>query len=136
MNATIAIPVENDQVFGHFGKAGTFRIYRIESGKVASAETCDTGGAGHEDLALWLVTRSVNAVVCGGIGPGALGALAGAGIAVFAGVEGAADDAIARLIAGTLAAEANQANCARHSGGCGGHSGGGCGCHCGGRCHG
>ena len=129
MNATIAIPVEEDQIFQHFGKATRFRIYKIEDDAVKSAETCDTGGVGHEDLALWLVTHGVNAVICGGIGPGAMGALAGAGVVALAGVEGAADEAVAKLIDGTLEVLQNIATCGHHHGGCGGHCAGHCG-HC------
>ena len=127
MNACIAIPYENGNVFQHFGKATTFKIYTIENDAVVKSEIKDTEGAGHEELGLWLVWQGVNAVICGGIGPGAMGALAGAGIPAVAGVEGSADDAVAKLIAGTLVTASEPT--------CGGHAHGGCGGHCGG-CHG
>lgn len=127
MNACIAVPYENGNVFQRFGKATTFKIYTIENDAVVKSEVKDTEGAGHEELGLWLVWQGVNAVVCGGIGPGAMGALAGAGIPAVAGVEGSADDAVAKLIAGTLVTASEPT--------CGGHAHGGCGGHCGG-CHG
>ncbi len=128
MNFCIAIPYSQDEVFQHFGKSSQFKIYTVANGAVASTEVLDTAGVGHEDLALWLVQHSVQAVVCGGIGPGAQGALVAAGIAVFAGVEGAADEAARRLLAGELA-PAGGAKC--HGGGSCSHcsKSGSCGCH-------
>lgn len=138
MNATIAVPVENDRIFQHFGKSTKFRIYEIVGNAVRKSETLDTGGIGHEELALWLLTHGVNAVICGNIGPGSQGALMAAGIVALAGVDDAADDAIAKLLDGTLEALRDLANCAGHGGGgCGGHCGGHCGGTCGhgGCCH-
>lgn len=144
MNAKIAVPVENGEVFQHYGKAKQFKIYTIDDDKVTESATAEAEGGGHEAVAFWLVMRGVNAVICGNIGPGSLGALAGAGIVALAGVEGDADEAIAKFIAGDLA-PASAPNCDHHGheGGCGGgcHSGdchsGGCGggcrsggCHC------
>lgn len=134
MNAHIAIPYLDGQVFPHFGKTTQFKIYRIEDDKVVSSEVVDTEGTGHEDLALWLVWHSVNAVICGNIGAGMQGALAAAGIQFLAGVEGSADETIEKLLVGTLVGETT-ANCGGHAGGgCGGHCGGHCGHGCGG-CH-
>lgn len=138
MNAKIAIPYSEGTVFQHFGRATQFKIYTIESGKVVSDEVVDTEGTGHEDLALWLVWHAVDAVLCGDVGPGMQGALAAAGIQFLAGVEGSADEAVEKLLAGTLVGQTT-ATCGGHGGGCGGH-GGGCGGHCGhggcGGCHG
>lgn len=136
MNAKIAIPVENGTVFQHYGKARQFKIYTIDDDKVIESVTAEPEDGGHEAVAFWLVMRGVNAVICGNIGPGSLGALAGAGIVALAGVEGDADEAIAKFIAGELAPTSSP-NCDHHghSGGCGsGCSSGGCGGGCGG-CH-
>ena len=140
MNATIAIPVEGNEIFQHFGKATKFKIYTIANDAVTASEVCSPevriheeghGCGAHEDLALWLLMHGVNAVLCGNIGPGAQGALMAAGIIALAGVSGAADEAVGKLIAGTLEA-LRTANCGHH-GGCGGKCGGHCG-H-GGCCH-
>ena len=119
MNATIAIPVEGDEIFQHFGKASMFKIYTIANDTVTASEVCETDGSAHEEVALWLLTHGVNAVICGNIGPGAQGALMAAGIIALAGVSGAADEAVGKLIAGTLEA-LQTANCGHHGGGCGG----------------
>ena len=131
MNARIAVPYSEGQVFQHFGKATQFKIYTIDDEKVISSEVVQTENKSHEDLALWFVFQGVNAVLCGNIGAGMLGALAGCGIVALAGVSGDADEAVRKLIAGTLETT-QQANCAGHGGSCGG---GGChgGCH--GCCH-
>jgi len=137
MNAKIAIPHSNGQIFQHFGKTEQFKIYTVIDDAVTSSEVVDTAGEGHEALGLWLVQHGVNAVICGDIGPGALGALQAAGIVALAGVTGAADEAMAALLAGTLEV-VQTATCNHHAhGGCGGH--GGCGSSCGGHgggCHG
>lgn len=125
MNATIAIPFENDNVFQHFGKATQFKIYSIDDDKVTESQVVETEGESHESVGLWLVMRGVNAVICGNIGPGSLGALAAAGIVALAGVEGNADEAIKKFIAGDLAPTSSP--------NCGGHHGHG-GCSCSSRC--
>lgn len=137
MNATIAIPFENDNVFQHFGKAAKFKIYTIENDRVVDSNIAEAEGGGHEAVGLWLVMRGVNAVICGRIGPGSLGALAAAGIAALAGIEGNADEAIGKFIAGELT-PAYEPNCGGHHGGsCGSHCGShGCGSRCGSGCGG
>ena len=127
MNATIAIPYSEGLVFPHFGKATQFKIYVIADDRVTQSAVVETEGVGHEALGLWLVQRGVDAVICGGIGLGAQGALAAAGIALLAGVEGAADEAVRKLLAGELESSSS-ATCDHH-----GHAGG-CGHHCAG-CH-
>ncbi len=136
MNTQIAIPYSEGQIFQHLGKCTQFKIYKIEDDTVVSSEVATTDGTSHEDVALWLVWHGVNGVICGHIGPGMQGALTGAGIAFLAGVEGAADEAVEKLLAGTLVGT-TAANCGGHggAGGCGGHHGGGCGGGCCGGCH-
>ena len=51
-------------------------------------------GNGHEMLAGFLKTAKVNALICGGIGNGAQSALSEAGIQLYAGVTGPADEAV------------------------------------------
>lgn len=133
MNATLAIPYSEGQVFPHFGKSTQFKIYVIADDRVSQSAIVETEGVGHEALGLWLVQRGVDAVICGGIGPGAQGALAAAGIALLAGVEGSADEAVRKLLAGELESSSS-ATCDHHghTGGCS-HAGG-CGHHCAG-CH-
>ena len=138
MNARIAIPVSGDDIFQHFGKSNQFKLFTITDGKVAQTEDFISGDAGHEELGFLLVCRSVNIVICGGIGPGALGALAGAGIRVVAGIEGNADNAVIKFLEGNLEGS-ESATCGSHAqGGCAARHGcGSCHAHgCGGKCGG
>lgn len=99
----IAVTYENGQVFQHFGHTEEFKVYEVEDGKVVSAEVVDTNGSGHGALAGVLGGLDVDVLICGGIGGGAQMALASAGIKLFGGVVGDADEAVARYLDGTLA---------------------------------
>ena len=98
----IAVTYENGEIFQHFGHTETFKIYDIADGKVVSAEVVDTNGSGHGALAGFLVAHGVDTLICGGIGGGAQNALAQAGIRLFGGVSGNADEAVNALLAGNL----------------------------------
>ena len=98
----IAIPYENGQVFQHFGHTKAFKIYDVDGDHIALSIVVETNGTGHGALAGMLQKLHVDTLICGGIGGGAQEALAQAGIRLFGGVKGAADDAAAALIAGTL----------------------------------
>jgi predicted Fe-Mo cluster-binding NifX family protein len=130
----IAVTYENGQIFQHFGHTETFKVYEIEEGKIVSAEVVDTNGSGHGALAGVLLALNAEVLICGGIGMGAQMALAEAGIKLYGGVSGDADQAVEAFLAGTLAFNPNvQCNHHgehhHHEGGCGSH---GCGSgHCG-----
>lgn len=57
--------------------------------------------------------QQVDSLICGGIGPGAQMALAEAGIRLYAGCTGDADQRVAELLAGSLA-YADNATCDHH----------------------
>jgi len=61
-----------------------------------------TNGTGHKDLIPWLKSRQVDTLICGGIGEMAISLLKENGIACMAGVEGSADEAVKKLLAGEL----------------------------------
>ena len=126
----IAVTYENGCVFQHFGHTEQFKVYDVENGKIMSAEVVDTNGSGHGALAGILSALHVDALICGGIGGGAQAALAAAGIQLYGGVSGDADQAAEALAAGTLAYNPN-VMCSHHGehhheGNCGDH---GCGHH-------
>lgn len=132
-NMKIAVTYENGQVFQHFGHTEKFGIYQVEDNKISNMEVVDTNGQGHGALAGFLQSHKVNALICGGIGGGAQTALANAGIKIYGGVSGDADEAVKALISGQL--EYNpEANCDHHDHehghghNCGDHSHGG-NCH-------
>ena len=98
----IAVTYENGQVFQHFGHTEQFKIYDVSEGTVTSAQVIPTNGSGHGALAGFLAQNGVDVLICGGIGGGAQAALAEAGIQLYGGVSGSADDAVKSLLAGTL----------------------------------
>ena len=98
----IAVTYENGQIFQHFGHTETFKIYDVEEGKVVHSEVVDTNGSGHGALAGVLKALNADVLICGGIGGGAQTALAAAGIKLFGGVSGDADEAVEAFINETL----------------------------------
>lgn len=117
----IAVPYENGEIFQHFGHSEQFKLYDVENGVIIKEQVVDTNGSGHGALAGFLQTARVDALICGGIGMGAQMALADAGIKLFAGVQGSADEAAKALAAGNLAYDPD-ARCDHHE-----HHGGDCG---------
>jgi len=98
----IAVTYENGQIFGHFGHTENFKIYTVEDGKVVSSVILPTLGSGHGALAGFLLANRVDVLICGGIGGGARAALQQAGIMLYPGVSGRADDAVQALLAQAL----------------------------------
>ena len=98
----IAVTYENGQIFQHFGHTAQFKFYDVENGSVTAEQVVDTNGSGHGALAGFLTENQVEVLICGGIGGGAQMALAEAGIALYGGVSGNADEAVAALLAKNL----------------------------------
>lgn len=131
----IAVTYENGQIYQHFGHTAQFKLYDVCDGVVVSSEIVATNGSGHGALAGLLAGLGADVLICGGIGGGAQMALAAAGIRLYGGASGSADDAVAAYIAGSLSYDPN-ARCDHHDGHHGdGHTCGdhGCGEH---SCHG
>ena len=130
----IAVTYENGQIFQHFGHTEAFKIYDVENGAVQNAAVVPTNGSGHGALAGFLSENGVDTLICGGIGGGAQMALATAGIQLYGGVAGDADEAVQALLAGTLGYNPN-VRCSHHDHEhgeghiCGRHGCGNHGCH-------
>ena len=128
----IAVTYENGQIFQHFGHTAQFKLYDAENGVITSEQVVDTNGSGHGALAGFLKENQVEVLICGGIGGGAQIALAEAGIALYGGVSGSADEAVKALLAEELAFNPNvKCDHHDHEHGEGGHQCGehGCGSH-------
>ena len=121
----IAVTYENGEIFQHFGHTEQFKLYDVENGVIISHEVVDTNGSGHGALAGLLAAMKVDALICGGIGGGAQVALKEAGIQLYGGVSGNADEAAQALAAGKLDFDPN-VHCDHHHHGeghsCGHHS--------------
>lgn len=128
----VAVTYENGNIFQHFGHTAQFKVYDIEDGKIVSSQVVGTNGSGHGALAGLLAQGGVDTLICGGIGAGAQNALAEAGIQLFGGVAGNADEAVQALVEGKLVYNPN-VHCNHHDHGeghsCGEH-------HCGENKHG
>lgn len=118
----IAVTYEDGEIFQHFGHTQNFKLYDIEDKKIVKEQVVNTNGQGHGALAGFLTNAKVDALICGGIGGGAQSALAEAGIQLFGGVSGNADDAVKAYIEGTLGFNPDvQCNHHGHEHTCGGH---------------
>ncbi len=98
----IAVTYEDGNIFQHFGHTQQFKVYDIEEGKVLGAKVFGADGNGHGALAGMLSDWKVDTLICGGIGAGAQMALEEAGIRLYGGVSGSADEAVDALLAGKL----------------------------------
>ncbi len=98
----IAVTYENGEVFQHFGHTQQFKLYTVENGKITQEQLVDTNGSGHGELAGFLVNAGADTLICGGIGGGAQNALREAGITLFGGITGRADDAVHALLNDSL----------------------------------
>ena len=140
----IAVTYDNGNIFQHFGRTETFKVYEVEDGKVVSSQVIGSGGVGHGALAGVLAEQKVDVLICGGLGGGAQAALEEAGVELCAGAAGDADQAVMAYLRGELVSSG--ANCDHHhheeGHSCGGHEeghscqescGGGCGGGCGSR---
>ena len=137
----IAVTYDNGEVFQHFGKTESFKIYNVEDNTVVSSEVIGSNGTGHGALAGLLAEQGINVLICGGIGGGAQAALTEAGIELYAGAQGNTDQVVEAYLKGEL--ESSGVNCDHHhheeGHSCGDHESGhscgdSCGSGCGGSC--
>lgn len=98
----IAVTYDNGEIFQHFGHTEQFKIYDVADGVIINEEIIDTGSSGHGALAGLLNQSGVDILICGGIGAGAQNALAEAGIELFGGVTGSAEEAVRAYINNSL----------------------------------
>jgi predicted Fe-Mo cluster-binding NifX family protein len=122
----IAFPTRQDkgmesEVHSHFGSAPRFIIVETASGVHESVVNSD---ADHEhggcQPMVALGGRTVDAVVVGGIGAGALLKLQAAGVKTYRAVEGTVAENLRLIASGTLPLFAPEHTCAGHTspGGC------------------
>lgn len=128
----IAVTFENGNVFQHFGHTEQFKLYDITDKQIVKEQIVDTNGSGHGALAGFLTDMNVDTLLCGGIGGGAQTALAEAGIQLYGGVSGDADEAVKAFLDGRLSYNPNvhcdhhghahqEGHCHAEKHGCSGH---------------
>lgn len=110
----LAVTFDNNQeIFQHFGHTEQFKIYEIENNEIISSRVLSSDGEGHSALAQMLENENIDKIICGGIGGCAVKALNEAGIEIFAGITGNADEAVGALLSGTLQ-QTTSPNCNHH----------------------
>lgn len=113
----IAVPVEGEEIFQHFGRAPAFKVYEVENGAVKVSKLVASQGTGHTAKSADLAAVKPDVVICGGIGTGAVAAVESSGAKLVAGASGRADDAVSAYLAGRLENRED----AVHACGCGCH---------------
>lgn len=94
----IAVTYEKGEIFQHFGQTTQFKIYDTIGEEITRSEVVDTDGVTHCSLGSWLYENHVNVLICGNLGAGASKSLQAAGILVYGGNSGSADEAVAKLL--------------------------------------
>jgi predicted Fe-Mo cluster-binding NifX family protein len=102
-------------VYGHFGSARFFIIVDSATGQIDTADNNDLGHIhGQCQPLAALGGKTVDAVVVGGIGGGALRKLNGAGIAAYRAVEGTVSENLKLFAAGKLPEFKMEHTCSGH----------------------
>ncbi len=109
----IAVTYENENIFQHFGHTQSFKIYETDDESVKRTQIINATDGGHSALAVLLKENGIDALICGGIGAGAINALKENGIKVFGGVSGACDKAVNDFVCNKLDYNPN-VRCSHH----------------------
>ena len=116
----LCIPTETNKgkeamVFGHFGSAPFFTIYDTDNGSIEIITNADQHHAhGMCQPMAALAGRSVNAIVTGGAGSGAIKKLNQCGIKVYRAISGTVSDVAAQFANDKLEEISIQNACAHH----------------------
>ena len=94
----IAVTYENGEIFQHFGQTTQFKIYDTIGEEITRSEVVGTDGVTHCSLGSWLYENHVHVLICGNLDAGASKSLQAAGILVYGGNSGSADEAVAKLL--------------------------------------
>ena len=120
----ICFPVETEQgldskVFGHFGSAPTFILVDLESEKVSAIKNDNSGHVhGNCSPVNALDGNSVEALVVGGMGTGAINKLNAMGIKVFKAESELVKENLSLYREQKLPELTIEHGCGGHSGGC------------------
>lgn len=99
----IAVTHDKGRIFPRFGHTPQFKFYNIDRGKTYREQIIDTPARkGHAALTEFLKMLSTDILICDRLGDGAQKALEAAGITIYPGISGNADQAVISYILGTL----------------------------------
>lgn len=94
----VAVTYENGEIFPHFGQTKEFKIYDTVDDKIVESKVVGTDGFSHCSLGSYLYEIGVSVLICGNLGGGASRSLQAAGILVYGGNSGNADEAVEKLL--------------------------------------
>ncbi|WP_005038228.1 NifB/NifX family molybdenum-iron cluster-binding protein [Holophaga foetida] len=123
----IALPtMDGKTISDHFGRCKTFLVFETEGNAIIGREErtnaqgggephdCGQHGHGHDHGAFARLLSDCQAVIIKGIGPGAVRAIAGAGLKIYmANPSASPEEAVFRLLGGSLEV-VNEGSCAGH----------------------
>lgn len=98
----IAIVMLGNEVSEHFGRCEKVMIVEIDAGEIKSREILPAPPHDCSALPNLFIENGVDSVIAGGMGAGAIQNLGRAGVRVYAGVAGSAEEALGSFLAGTL----------------------------------
>jgi len=110
----IAVPVRGNMVDEHFGHCEAFAVFQIDENHVITKQ--ETVHAPQEcgcrsNIAMDLASRGVTVLLAGGLGQGARNVLNHAGIEVYSGFSGKAEEAVYRFLKGETG---DNSTCSQH----------------------
>lgn len=98
----IAIATDGGHVSPHFGRCEAYTLLDIQNANIVKKEQMANPGHAPGAIPEFLNRKGANKIVCGGIGARATQLFAHYGIEIVAGIEGAVDEVIEKLVDGTL----------------------------------
>lgn len=87
MKQKIAIPLTNNQLSNHFGKAEYFQIFETENNSIIDTMMIKAPPHEHGKLPQWIAEQGITNVISGGIGQKAIALLQESNITLIYGVE-------------------------------------------------
>lgn len=127
IKARIAIVMKGKEVSAHFGRADQVMLIEVEGCDIKDREVLSAPPHQFGALPALLEEKGVRSLVTGSIGASALQQLRDAGIVVYTGARGSAEDVLGSLLSGALVS--SDTVCDGGMGTCGGagEENGGCG---------
>ena len=102
---------ENNTVFQHFGRTEYFYLFDLNTNE---EKIIDNGGFSHHDLAPYLKSLGVDALICGGIGSHGVEAVTQSGLKLIPGATGDVKDVIKSFKNNTLVGNPNAMHSCSH----------------------
>ncbi len=101
----IAVPCDKDNINEHYGKCTEFKVFVIKNGALDRKYDLSAMNSEHETVSTLLKDESVDTVLCGGIGQGAMESLFKHNIVVIPGMKGNIDVAVGSYLDEMVAAK-------------------------------